>query len=219
LNKIHFFPYEDSLGISLPNHDGTISLIIEAPIHTYKKKTVCPFTGRTPFTFDRVVFTDREDAKKYLQGQNPNLARVLSDSVDQIVNKRPERFIQAFVSKWRVQKLGVLLGDAGSCAPPWAGFGMNLACSHAEDLARLVCQSNDLDSALDTYEHRRIECTKVVQKIIKDHGDLLGGGMWRKKWRRDQTLRDRREQLFGERSEYQIVAFEERGLETLAELE
>src|ERR1700732_2512544 len=33
LNKIHFFPADESLGIGLPNFDGTISLLIEGRIH------------------------------------------------------------------------------------------------------------------------------------------------------------------------------------------
>lgn len=97
---------------------------------------------------------------------------------------------------------------------------MNLACSHADDLARLiVAQPDNLEAALDEYNHRRIDCTKVVQMIIQNHGALLTSGMALKKWRREEMLRDRREQILDERSEYQTVAVDERGLELLAGLE
>lgn len=220
LTKIHFFPGTNSLGIGLPNHDGTISLLIEGIVPPNSKNSlVCPFTGRV-FKSDQDVFTAFGDAQNYLQSQNRKLASVLKDSVNEILNKRPGRFIQSSVSDWRISKVGVLVGDAGSCAPPWAGFGMNLACSHADDLARLVADKLDnLNAALEQYNHRRIECTKVVASIIEKHGALLTSGMALKKWRHEEMLRDRREQILDERSEYQRVAFDERGLEMLAGLE
>ena len=220
LNKIHFFPAEESLGIGLPNFDGTISLLIEGRIHkNHREEAICPFTGRVPFSFYKQVFDKPEQADGYLQRQNPKLAEILQDFSDQVLNVRPGHFIESFITNWRVGPLGILLGDAGSCAPPWAGFGMNLACSHAADLAELIGQFHDLQTALEQYNKRRQKCTDVVKGIIKAHGALLNSGIGSRKWRREQALRDRREQVFGERSEYQIVAFEERGLEDLAGLE
>lgn len=133
--------------------------------------------------------------------------------------KRPGRFIQSSVSEWRLRKVGVV-GDAGSCAPPWAGFGLNLVCSHADDLAQLVVANcGNLDVALEQYNHRRKACAKFVQSIIQKHGALPTSGMATKKLRREEILRDRREQILDEGSEYQQGAFGERGLEILASLE
>lgn len=221
LNKIHFFPSEESLAIGLPNFDGTISLLIEGRIRkNHKGKSVCPFTARTPFDFNKKVFKNRNEVNDYLERQNPTLNQILAGLPDdQFLDKLPGHFIESSITNWRVGDIGVLVGDAGSCAPPWAGFGMNLACSHAADLAQLINKSSDIDSVLDKYNERRIECTKVVKRIIQEHGTLLNSGMGSRKWRREQELRDRREQILGERSEYQIVAFHEFGLEDLAKLE
>jgi 2-polyprenyl-6-methoxyphenol hydroxylase-like FAD-dependent oxidoreductase len=207
LNKIHFFPADESLGIGLPNFDGTISLLIEGRIHkNHRGDPICPFTGRAPFSFYNKVFTRQEEALSYLASQNPKLGQILKDFPEQVLDKRPG-------------PLGILVGDAGSCAPPWAGFGMNLACSHAADLARLIGQLSDVEPTLEQYNKRRQKCTEVVKDIIREHGALLNSGIGSGKWRREQALRERREQMLGERSTYQIVAFEEGGLEHLAGLE
>jgi 2-polyprenyl-6-methoxyphenol hydroxylase-like FAD-dependent oxidoreductase len=184
----------------------------------HRGRAICPFTGRE-FSFYRAVFTREEDALSYLQSQNPKLVQILKDFPAQVVNKRPGHFIESFITRWRVGPLGVLVGDAGSCAPPWAGFGMNLACSHAADLAQLIGQLGDLDTALEQYNTGQQKCTEVVKDLIRTHGVLLNSGIGLGKWRRDQGLRERREQMLGERSPYQIVAFEEGGLEHLAGLE
>ncbi|MCV7425114.1 FAD-dependent oxidoreductase [Mycobacterium montefiorense] len=222
LDKIHFFPAPDdeSLGIGLPNFNGTISLLIEAQVHTnHKGEEIWLFTGQTPFSPYSSVFTKREDADRYLQAQNPQLADVLKDLPDeQILNKRPNYFYESFINSWRIGRMGVLVGDAGSCAPPWAGFGMNLACSHAADLAELITQSTDLEAALKLYNKRRQKCTDVVKRVIREHGALLNSGIGSQRWRREQAIRDQRERTLGERSEYQIVAFDEQGLEELAGL-
>jgi 2-polyprenyl-6-methoxyphenol hydroxylase-like FAD-dependent oxidoreductase len=221
LNKIHFFPADDSMGIGLPNFDGTISLLIESRIHkNHKQEPICPFTGRTPFSFYNKVFNKRDEADGYMQNQNRVLAQIFKDVPDnQILNRPPGHFIESFITSWRVGRLGILVGDAGSCAPPWAGFGMNLACSHAADLAKLIGQCPDLDLALDQYNKRRQKCSEVVRGIIREHGALLNSGIGSNKWRHEQAIRERREQVLGERSNYQIVAFDEQGLEELAGLE
>jgi flavin-dependent dehydrogenase len=204
----------------LPNHDGSFSLLIEGKIHKNSKdEPISPFTGE-PFDFRKRVFNNAQEAEHYLTSQNKTLADLLRDSVGQIVNKRPGKFIQSSISDWRISEIGVLVGDAGSCAPPWAGFGMNLACSHADDLARqIAAEPNNLSAALGQYSHRRVRCSEEVKKIIDSHGALLTSGMALKKWRHEEKLRDRREQILEERSPYQIVAFDERGLEMLAGLE
>ena len=221
LNRIHFFPSDESLGIGLPNYDGTISLLIEARItKNHKDEPVCPFTRRTPFDFSQTVFTKRDAFECYLQNQNRKLPRLLEDCPNtQILNRPAGHFIESFVNNWRVGKVGVLVGDAGSCAPPWAGFGMNLACSHAADLAHLINDSDSVVGALVRYNVRRQKCTTVVREIIRQHGVLLNSGIGSRKWRREQALRERREQVLGERSAYQMVAFEEGGLEDLAGLQ
>ena len=220
LDKIHFFPADESLGIGLPNFDGTISLLIEGQIHINRKgESVCPFTGKAPFSFHHVVFNNKAEAASYLQRQNPKLKQVLNDFPAQVLKKRPGHFVESFLNNWRVGQLGILVGDAGSCAPPWAGFGMNLACSHAADFADLLSRHSNLEDALQQYNKRRQKCTEVVKEIIKEHGTLLNSGIGSRKWRREQKVRDRREQVLGERSKYQIVAFEEQGLEELAGLE
>lgn len=221
LNRIHFFPAQDSLGIGLPNADGTLSVLIEARIHkNHKQELVCPFTSKTPFSFYNKVFTDRAAADQYLNTINPTLCTLVkSVPDDQIVNRPPGHFIEAFVTSWRVGRLGILVGDSGSCAPPWAGFGMNLACAHAADLAAAINTCADVDTALDQYNKKWQKCTGVVRDIIREHGALLNSGIGSERWRQDQALRERREQVLGERSSYQIVAFQERGLEALAGLD
>jgi kynurenine 3-monooxygenase len=221
LNKIHFFPAEDSLGIGLPNFDGTISLLIEGrALRNSKQEVVCPFTGKVPFSFYKNVFGTRREADAYLRNQHSEYEQILADVPDdQLVLTRPGHFTESFITSWRVGRLGILVGDAGSCAPPWAGFGMNLACSHAADLAELIAQSNDIEIILEKYNKRRQKCTQVVRRIIREHGALLNSGIGSGRWRREQAVRERREELLGERSEYQIVAFQERGLEELAGLD
>ncbi len=92
------------------------------------------------------------------------------------------------------------------------------ADNHAADLARLIAR-DDLDTALEHYNKRRQKCTDIVKEIIREHGTLLNSGIGSRQWRHEQELRERREQLLGERTKYQIVAFQENGLEDLARLD
>lgn len=222
LSKIHFFPAPDnkSLGIGLPNFDGSISLLLEGEIQERNNnEEVCPFTGQVPFRWNSSVFTTKKAADQYLKTQHPTLGKVLNNFFDQVRGRLPGHFIESYINKWRVGTKGILVGDAGSCAPPWAGFGMNLACSHAADLAVLLSHHTTVRTALIEYNKRRVACTRVVKNIIEDHGDLLNSGIGSQNWCRKQAIRERKEQVLGERSDYQIVAFEEQGLEILAGLE
>lgn len=226
LDKIHFFPSDKCLAIGLPNVDGTISALIEHPIKPRKVNgeeiEFSPFVEDRIWDWNEPVFKGEIEAVKYFQSLHPRLQKALKDTFvkEVLAGKGQEAsdFRRRTVDRWRLGKKGVLVGDAGNCAPPWAGFGMNLACSHASDLAKCISEAPSLESALQKYELRRKRASDVVNQIVSEHGKLLKANIGSLKWRKGQEARQMLERTKGKRTKYQMVAFDEGGLEKLSVL-
>ncbi len=232
LDKIHFFTAGSCLAIALPNINGSFSALIEHPLRIEKNDAEQSETEFSPFVrenrvwdWDKPVFQSREELADYFGTLNPRLQEALKENFvqeimpDGVRAVRPGAFYETEFQNWRVGSKAVLVGDAGSCAPPWAGFGMNLACSHAADLAKCISDaSHDIEQALNIYNDRRKKTTRVVKQIIAEHGKFLNSGIGSDEWKKFQETREKEEREQGKRTKYQIVAFEENGLERLAGL-
>ena len=198
LDKINFWPGEGGVSIGVPNVNGSVSVLV---------------MGELPGAFESPVFTNPTDAMRFMRSRNPLLLDAIPDLGNQLVNRKSGNFATTEVSTWRLGPRAVLLGDAGRCAPPWAGLGANSALSDADALVTALTEHRDLDEALVTYSAGRVAASAIIQRLIVGHGRLLNVSLGSWPWRLLHGIQDLRERMFDTRTLYQRIAFDKGGLD------
>lgn len=161
-NRIHFWHNKptNSVAIGLPNGNGTIAVLL---ISSYSD---VPENG--------VPYINKVSAKERLMKEFPDLLELEVSIVDQIVGKKLGKFHYKSIPKYIYGERCVVVGDAGSASPPWAGFGANTAIYGADMLVRfLVGYQGDIKNALIEYEKLKLKIAELVLDYARDHGEFL----------------------------------------------
>ena len=162
LHHIHFWhePKSSAVAIGLPNKDGTIAALLISRFDDVA-------TSKSPFA-------ERQQAIFRLQSDFPQLLQLEADLVDRVLGRKRGNFYYKAISDYVLGRKCVVVGDAGSASPPWAGFGANTAIYSADALLRfIVGLGGNLDQALPSYgQHKRI-LTELVLDYAEEHGEFL----------------------------------------------
>jgi 2-polyprenyl-6-methoxyphenol hydroxylase-like FAD-dependent oxidoreductase len=162
LHHIHFWNKPDSgaVAIGLPNADGTIAALLVSKFDDID-------SAQSPFE-------TIESATNRLERNFPQLLALQPDLPQQLLGRKRASFYYKSISSYILGKKCVMVGDAGSASPPWAGFGANTAIYSADALVRfMVGFSGDLDSALKGYQEHKLTLAKYVLGYADEHGEFL----------------------------------------------
>lgn len=161
LHHIHFWHEleSNSVAIGLPNKDGTVAVLLisrfdDAPADT------------SPFSTHELALSRLERDFSQLLELDPNL-------VNQVTGKKRGQFYYKSITNYVIGKRCVIVGDAGSASPPWAGFGANTAIYSADALVRFLVGLNSIDQALLGYEQHKLHLASLVLDYAREHGDFL----------------------------------------------
>ncbi len=162
LNYIHFWHNSDktSVAIGLPNKDKTISALL-----------VSQFKG---VDISESPFTNITAGKLRLRADFPGIFKLDENILDQLLLREQGLLYYKSAEDIVLGDKCIILGDAGSASPPWAGFGANTAIYSADALARYVfSERNNLVKNLNDYQLHNQIVTKYVREFAKEHGEFL----------------------------------------------
>lgn len=162
LNYLHFWHNKEktAVAIGLPNLNKTISVLL-----------VSPFEG---VAAESSPFPNKEEALKRLKRDFPDILQLSPKIIDQVIGRQRGSLYYKSVTNNVLSDACVVLGDASSAAPPWAGFGANTAIFSADMLSRYVFKSDlDLKNALLEYEKYKKVLAELVLKFAHQHGEFL----------------------------------------------
>jgi kynurenine 3-monooxygenase len=162
LHHVHFWHEPDSkaVAIGLPNKDGTIAVLLASRFDGIPENA-------TPFA------TYRDTAAK-LKHDFPQLLRLEPKLAEWVMGRKRGRFYYKSVSNYRLGEKCVVVGDAASASPPWAGFGANTAIYSADALVRfMIGLKGDLEGALAAYENHKRILAEMVLGYAREHGEFL----------------------------------------------
>lgn len=159
--RIHFWHNKPSqtVAIGLPNGNGTIALLLISEYSDVEN-------GGIPFA-------NLEQTKKRLEIEFPEILKLDQNILSQVVGKQLGRFHYKSIDKYVLGRRTVVVGDAGSASPPWAGFGANTAIYSADSLIRFLSGIKDIDTALLRYQEHKLELAKLVLSYANQHGEFL----------------------------------------------
>ncbi len=158
LNYMHFWHdrIAQSTVLGIPNLDGSIALLLITELDTNE---VDPSTPSESLIKDFPL----------LAPYHPRLEQ-------NVTRRRKYRLQYKKVTKFRIGKRGIVVGDAGSAMPFWAGYGANSAMYSAAALVnKLTSHNGDIDSALAAHEVQQKTLARLMMDFVKDQGDFLNG--------------------------------------------
>ena len=162
MHHIHFWhqPEGNSVAIGLPNADGSIAALL---ISRYEDVS----EAASPFQ-------TTEQALSRLTRDFPQLLKMEPNLVSQVIGKKRGHFYYKSITNYILGKKCVVIGDASSACPPWAGFGANTAIYSADALMRfMVGLYPNIDQALISFEHHKKILAELVLNYANQHGEFL----------------------------------------------
>ncbi len=162
VHRIHFWHNKPtgSVAIGLPNGNHTIAVLLISPYSDIEE-------GGVPFF-------DIQQTAQRLRSEFPALLVLEPALPSQIVGKKIGRFHYKSIDSYVFGEKIVVVGDAGSASPPWAGFGANTAIYSADALIRYIAGfPGDIKGALYAFEEHKALLAKRVLQYANEHGDFL----------------------------------------------
>jgi 2-polyprenyl-6-methoxyphenol hydroxylase-like FAD-dependent oxidoreductase len=161
MHHIHFWqkPETDAVAIGLPNANGTIAALLVSHFDDV--------------AIDESPFATLELATKRLQRDFPQLLEIEPDLAHQVLGRARGQFYYKSITDYVLGKKCVIVGDAGSASPPWAGFGANTAIYSADALVRFIVGLPDLGQALNSYQQHKRVLAELVLDYASQHGEFL----------------------------------------------
>lgn len=156
LDHLHLWFAEDSLGVGIPNRDGSISAILV--FRTQESRD------------DRVALAW---AARNIRDHYPEL----ESSLQAQLNGRESligRLTELSLSRWWRNQV-VLIGDACHAMYPFCGLGLNTALEDAYELARQIAERKSTDHALMRYDKIRRPVVGRAQAQSRAQFDFLYG--------------------------------------------
>ncbi|HEX5798259.1 MAG TPA: NAD(P)/FAD-dependent oxidoreductase [Candidatus Saccharimonadales bacterium] len=149
----------ESVAIGMPNKDGTIATLLISP---YKD------------VIDESPFSMPDQAIERLKQDFPEVLSLEPDLANQVVGRKLGHFHYKSITNYILGDKCIVVGDAGSASPPWAGFGANTAIYSADVLARFLIGCNgDIQEAFLGYEKYKIALAELVLDYANEHGEFL----------------------------------------------
>lgn len=164
LHHMHFWhePTSESVGIGMPNRDGTIAVLLISKFDDVPEE-VSPFD--TP-----------EHSAERLQRDFPQLMALDPNLPNRVIGRERGYFHYKFIDNYVIGEKTVVIGDASSACPPWAGFGANTAMYSADVLVRfLVGMKDDTKEAILKFQDYNRFLSKRVLNYADQHGKFLNG--------------------------------------------
>jgi 2-polyprenyl-6-methoxyphenol hydroxylase-like FAD-dependent oxidoreductase len=162
LHHIHFWhqPRSGAVSIGLPNKDGSIAVLL---ISDYKGVE----HGASPFATP-------DQAQRRLTEDFPRILALDPKLADRLLDRKPGRFYYKSITHYALGRRCVVVGDAGSATPPWAGFGANTAVYSADALIRfMVGMPGDTYQALKGFERHKLALAELILEYADQHGEFL----------------------------------------------
>lgn len=164
LHHMHFWhePQSGSVAIGMPNKDGTIAVLLISKFDDVSEET-------SPFDTPEHTLERLERDFPQLMDLDPNLP-------ERVIGRERGYFHYKFIDDYVIGKKAVVIGDASSACPPWAGFGANTAMYGADVLVRfLVAMNDDIGGALACFQDYNHLLSEKVLSYANQHGKFLNG--------------------------------------------
>lgn len=164
LHHMHFWhePQSSSVAIGMPNKDGTVAVLLISKFDDVSEQ-ISPFDTL-------------EHSLERLQRDFPQLMAIDPNLPHRVLGRERGYFHYKFIDDYAVGKRAVVIGDASSACPPWAGFGANTAMYSADVLVRfLIAMNNDIDEALARFQDYNRLLSERVLDYANQHGKFLNG--------------------------------------------
>lgn len=166
LHHIHFWHQKDrgAVAIGLPNSDGTVAALLISRFEDVG-------TDESPFETP-------EATQARIETDFPELLKLAPDLPEKVLKQYRGRFYYKSISQYVLSSRCVVVGDAGSATPPWAGFGANTAIYSADVLAKfLVSTEGNIDQAIEAYQAHVRALSKLVSDYASEHGQFLSSSV------------------------------------------
>jgi 2-polyprenyl-6-methoxyphenol hydroxylase-like FAD-dependent oxidoreductase len=201
LKLISFWPSPDGPVVGIPNRDGSVNLLIMGTLPGCSE--------------EEPPFRTEHDAAEYLTRRYPQLVEAAPGVISRLPGVRRGHFCSTSTTRWVVGQRAVVVGDAGRCAPPYAGAGAAAAMSDAKTLVRFIQQEDSLERALRRYEEHRRVASSILLRMTGQHGRFLKADLGSRRWWAESSLKLTAETWFGKRDLYQHIVFDRDGLDRL----
>ncbi|MEX2014668.1 MAG: NAD(P)/FAD-dependent oxidoreductase [Candidatus Saccharimonadales bacterium] len=149
----------ESVAIGMPNSDGTVATLL-----------ISPYKGVS----DENPFSASDQAIERLERDFPEVLDLDPSLAEQVKGRKLGHFHYKSITNYVLGEKCIVVGDAGSASPPWAGFGANTAIYSGDALARfLIGCSGDIKKAFLGYERYKLALADLVLDYASEHGEFL----------------------------------------------
>lgn len=154
-NATHTWPRKNSLLLAFPNPDNSFTLMLNLPLKGFE-------------SFDTLI--SETEITNYINKYFSDLAPVLPEIIDAILNKPTGNFVTILTKPWYYKNFMVIIGDAAHGVTPFYGQGVSAAFEDCLLLADLISEhENDLETAFSIYQEKRKKNTDVIAFLSKEN--------------------------------------------------
>jgi kynurenine 3-monooxygenase len=157
---LHIWPRGRHMLMALPNLDGSFTMTVYLPTHTYS-----PHFGelKTP-----------EDIERYLAQEFPDALELMPNAVEEFLTNPQGRLGTVRLNKWSDGADIALLGDASHAIVPFFGQGMNSGFEDVTTMVELLDQhQEDFRAVFDQLtQDRRVHTNAIADMALENFVEM-----------------------------------------------